>query len=236
MEVHHHAHTPRRKWTHYFWEFLMLFLAVTLGFLVENQREHYVEHKREGKFMFSLTEDLKQDVMYWDVGIKSWQIIYNNVDTLCTYVEPPFQPVNAERAYLFARRMKYFEEFIYNDKTIEQLRSAGNYRLVRKQGVVNNLNAYDNLITDRFRKIEEDARELNKSLCSLQSDLFIFKKSQQEQGGKFPVANRQDLLARYYNELLRYRSIADRLLREHKFFKGKAEELIKLIEEKYHFH
>ena len=25
MEVHHHAHTDRKKWTHYFWEFLMLF-------------------------------------------------------------------------------------------------------------------------------------------------------------------------------------------------------------------
>ena len=33
MEVHHHSHPStssghRKKWTHYFWEFLMLFLAV----------------------------------------------------------------------------------------------------------------------------------------------------------------------------------------------------------------
>jgi len=28
MEVHHHSHTTRCKWTHYFWEFLMLFLSV----------------------------------------------------------------------------------------------------------------------------------------------------------------------------------------------------------------
>jgi hypothetical protein len=47
MEVHHHPHLAsgethtadpdrhrgRKKWTHYFWEFLMLFLAVTLGLL-----------------------------------------------------------------------------------------------------------------------------------------------------------------------------------------------------------
>ena len=46
MEVHAHSHTPGKKWTHYFWEFLMLFLAVFCGFLAENQREHYVEHKR----------------------------------------------------------------------------------------------------------------------------------------------------------------------------------------------
>ena len=34
MEVHAHSHTPQKeKWTHYFWEFLMLFLAVFCGFL-----------------------------------------------------------------------------------------------------------------------------------------------------------------------------------------------------------
>jgi len=43
MEVHAHTHTARKKWTHYFWEFLMLFLAVFCGFLAENQREHMIE-------------------------------------------------------------------------------------------------------------------------------------------------------------------------------------------------
>jgi len=42
MEVHQHAHTPRKKWTHYFWEFLMLFLAVFCGFLAEYKLEHTI--------------------------------------------------------------------------------------------------------------------------------------------------------------------------------------------------
>jgi hypothetical protein len=55
MEVHQHSHTVpiaigRKKWTHYFWEFLMLFLAVTLGFFVENQREHYIEDQRAKQY------------------------------------------------------------------------------------------------------------------------------------------------------------------------------------------
>lgn len=33
MEVHAHTHTQRKKWTHYYWEFLMLFPAVFGGFL-----------------------------------------------------------------------------------------------------------------------------------------------------------------------------------------------------------
>lgn len=54
MEVHHHSHTARKKFTHYLWEFLMLFLAVFCGFLAENIREHRVEHAREAQFIKSL--------------------------------------------------------------------------------------------------------------------------------------------------------------------------------------
>jgi hypothetical protein len=61
MEVHHHSHHGKKKWTEYFWEFLMLFLAVTLGFFVENQREHFVEQTRAKQFAASLFEDLRAD-------------------------------------------------------------------------------------------------------------------------------------------------------------------------------
>ncbi len=44
MEVHAHSSpapggAPGEKWTHYFWEFLMLFLAVFCGFLAAYQLE-----------------------------------------------------------------------------------------------------------------------------------------------------------------------------------------------------
>jgi hypothetical protein len=62
MEVHHHTHAHAKKnWKTSLWEFLMLFLAVTAGFLVENLREHYIELKREEVFIKSFVEDLKQD-------------------------------------------------------------------------------------------------------------------------------------------------------------------------------
>src|SRR5678815_3010349 len=61
MEVHAHTHTPRKKWTHYLWEFFMLFLAVTAGFFVENQREHIVENKRGMQYIRSFVEDLRID-------------------------------------------------------------------------------------------------------------------------------------------------------------------------------
>lgn len=61
MEVHAHSHTPRKKWTHYFWEFFMLFLAVTLSFFVENRREHYIEHQRAKVYAKSMVKNLQTD-------------------------------------------------------------------------------------------------------------------------------------------------------------------------------
>jgi hypothetical protein len=56
MEVHTHSHTAPKKWTHYLWEFLMLFLAVFCGFLAENIREQSVERHRENQFIQSFIE------------------------------------------------------------------------------------------------------------------------------------------------------------------------------------
>ena len=49
MEVAHHPdlHHKPKPWKEYFLEFLMIFLAVSMGFLAESLREHIVEKKRE---------------------------------------------------------------------------------------------------------------------------------------------------------------------------------------------
>src|SRR5690242_1494579 len=48
MEVHKHPHHSmhKKKWSEYLLEFFMLFLAVFLGFVAENIREHSVEYDR----------------------------------------------------------------------------------------------------------------------------------------------------------------------------------------------
>jgi hypothetical protein len=73
MESHaHHIHkAPGQGWKHYFFEFLMLFLAVFAGFLAENQREHIVEHQREKKFARRLLSDLRQDSIFFEIRIKA---------------------------------------------------------------------------------------------------------------------------------------------------------------------
>src|SRR6185312_1722631 len=94
MEVHAHTHTDpahggtsRKKFTHYLWEFLMLFLAVFCGFLAENLREHTVEHRRAEQFAGSLLADLKADtaalktvIDYGDKKIKAIDTLFSQIE------------------------------------------------------------------------------------------------------------------------------------------------------------
>ena len=63
MEVHHHTHPAHGKktWKDYFWEFLMLFLAVFCGFLAEYQLEHKIERERAGELAKNFYDELKND-------------------------------------------------------------------------------------------------------------------------------------------------------------------------------
>jgi hypothetical protein len=84
METHaHHLHkAPGEKARHYFFEFLMLFLAITLGFFVENKREQYTEHHREKQYMQSLVKDLEQDISNIDSFIANKEIKNQIADSL----------------------------------------------------------------------------------------------------------------------------------------------------------
>ena len=61
MEVHHHPHVEKKGLKEYFLEFLMIFLAVTLGFFAENIREHFVDKTHEKEYIHSFYEDLSND-------------------------------------------------------------------------------------------------------------------------------------------------------------------------------
>src|ERR1700712_405235 len=61
MEVHHHPKVEKKNFKEYFLEFLMIFLAVTLGFFAENIRENIANHEREISYMHGIVNDLKAD-------------------------------------------------------------------------------------------------------------------------------------------------------------------------------
>src|SRR4030095_4856176 len=87
MEVHHPLHVHHsKKWKDYLFEFFMLFLAVTAGFLMENQREHYVEQLRVKQYAKSLVSDLKKDTAMINDELRQLKFTIRQIDSLSAYV------------------------------------------------------------------------------------------------------------------------------------------------------
>ena len=149
MEVHAHTHTPRKKWTHYFWEFLMLFLAVTLGFLVENQREHYVEHKRAGVLISSLIRDLQKDtsVINWltDFRMQKRKL---RLQTFYTLLNTDPDKINKKEFYRNFYDICEWYPFSQATGTINQLKNAGYLRYFSDNQLLNHISEYEFFIQD----------------------------------------------------------------------------------------
>ena len=172
MEVHHHAHTERKKWTHYLWEFLMLFLAVFCGFLAENQREHMVEHRREKQYMKSLLEDLQNDIADLKFDTAFWNMQFKRIDILRTEIRKPLEKRNKVLVYRYAGYMRSYESFVYHDRTIVQLKNGGNFRLIRNTTIAESLIEYDVTVSNRLKEMETMSNDLYKDLHYLQNKLF----------------------------------------------------------------
>jgi hypothetical protein len=143
MEVHSHAHTERKKWFHYIWEFIMLFLAVSLGFFAENQREHYVEYQREKQYMQSMIEDLVSDTAQFGFNRRTRIRRLEMIDSMIHLLSRPDCKNYTNAIYYFGRSISPPVDIFPNDRTIQQLKTAGGLRLIRKLDVSNNIMAYD---------------------------------------------------------------------------------------------
>jgi hypothetical protein len=152
MEVHQHAHTPRKKWTHYFWEFFMLFLAVFCGFLAEYALEHKIETNREKQYVRSMVEDLKLDTAALNRIIELRTKRIEMLDSFSLLLNETGKSTNLSDLYYYSIRITRIAnlQFIYNDRTIQQLKNSGSLRLIRSNAVSDSIILYES----RVRRLE----------------------------------------------------------------------------------
>lgn len=156
MEVHHHAHREGKKsWKSYFWEFLMLFLAVFCGFLAEYLLEHRIEKEREKQFISSIASDLKDDTLSITKHIESIKTGIVLFDSLSVLLETPGSAKkNGEAIYYTSRLGVRLSPLVNNNRTIDQLKNSGGFRLIKKQETSNRIMKYYSGFPE-LRMIEE---------------------------------------------------------------------------------
>jgi hypothetical protein len=171
MEVHAHSHTARKKWTHYFWEFIMLFLAVFCGFLAEYQLEHKIEKAREKQYIKSFVEDLEADTADFNQSIVNQDDYLNIADSLIILLNSSEKNRYANDIYFFLRKIHRSSQFNVNDRTIIQLRNAGGMRLVTNKSVSDSMIDYYKIV-DNIKFVYEEQTSFKRSLRPFFSELL----------------------------------------------------------------
>jgi hypothetical protein len=243
MEVHAHTHTPRKKWTHYLWEFFMLFLAVTAGFFVENQREHMVEHRREKDFMISLVNDLESDTAQFSrIKVYRLERLRNIDSTIIFFLDHPGVSVPAA-GYVFASTLFGHLSFYQNSGTLDQLKTSEGLRLIRQRDVVDSIQSYDqqikrialrdiyetNFMIDQNKVLQKlfNGREL----LQLYADTMYNRKPPEPFA---PVKLEEQYANEYLNSLKTFRRLVALDMDLQASIKMKAARLIDLINKEYH--
>jgi hypothetical protein len=148
MEVHAHTHTARKKWTHYFWEFLMLFLAVFCGFMAENIREHKIEQHRANEFARSLVQDLQNDTDAIAIQRRSATIYISVVDSLLQLSKTPLEGRQASEFSFYTRFTYWTVPVSWNRNTFEQIKNSGSLRYFKNGQLLKKMLEYDGIVND----------------------------------------------------------------------------------------
>lgn len=191
MEVHAHTHTARKKWTHYFWEFLMLFLAVFCGFLAEYQLEHKIERDRENKFIQTYIEDLKSDTAAIRQNILYRQNKMKAMDSFLILLNSQQIKGHENEFYYFGRTFVRGLRFQSNDRTITQLKNSGSLRLIQNEQAADSMISYEKLV-DYINYSQEDDRMERREADPLLSHIFnpfVFEKMVTIEGINRPLDN-----------------------------------------------
>ncbi len=150
MEVHKHPHhvTHKKKWGEYLLEFIMLFLAVFLGFVAENIREHVVENDRAKEFAISLVQDLQNDTTSINVQVKTGKIYIAITDSILNLSNSRLEGRNAAKFSFYTRFMYWTSPLSWNRVTFEQIKNSGSLRYFKNYQLLEKLTKYNELVNE----------------------------------------------------------------------------------------
>ena len=246
MEVHHHAHHGHEKknWKSYFWEFLMLFLAVFCGYLAESYHTHSINKDIEKRNMELVVDNLKDDVEKLKSNIRYQEQKVKILDTLISFRHiKNTDTLNSQTfGYLFSKSI-YNPVFISNTAAIDQMKSSGSLRLVKSKEVLEGIFQYvsmNNLLaTDRDRLnhgddlwVENASAFLDMQNVARSREVSFLENSPLKYQND--LSSNQQSIHQFFNRAIIRKSILEVLLIPRMSAQQKnAEELIELLQKEY---
>ena len=191
MEVHHHSHHPK-KWKEYVSEFLMLFFAVFLGFMSEYYLEYKAERHKEHDYLVSMIEDLKADTAEITIKNIAMDQVKRSGDQITNLVyktkwsDEDIDSIYLNSIYITSRVVG----LNFTTGTIDQLKNAGGFRLIRNQQIVKKISQYEQY-KNTIKLQQEALFEKWNSVHNIQNSLIHFKVFGLDDTNAVPLYNKE---------------------------------------------
>jgi hypothetical protein len=173
MDFHYnnHLHSDNKSKIHFF-EFMMIFFAVILGFVAENARENYVNKKKEKVIAQSLYEDLKADTSIIQKNYKEKAWIELKFDSVQNILESGDLYEKNEFIYYVERYLSFNTIITSQDATFQDLKSSGNFKYIKEVNLYKKISNYYTLFK-RYEDIYGTNSSVDKNeLSQMESKLF----------------------------------------------------------------
>jgi hypothetical protein len=241
MEVHVRPQENKNlKIKLFLYEFFIIFLAVSLSFIVENIRERYIEHHQEVQYVNSLINDIKLDTLQLTMVMKANKNNIRGIDTLLRKLEIPNSQKIVNHLYYYSfRYLNSLDNFTHTDRTISQLKNAGGLRLIQSKAASDSIIAYYGSVQNV---------ELNGDYCfkvfydlsKQQKELFDFKIIRTGVIHHLLTNSSLKLLSNdprkidlYYNEVLYYGGTLNSYRNTTQMLKKQATNLLETLKKEY---
>ena len=157
MEVHHPHHpTHKKNWKEYITEFIMLFAAVSLGFLAENFREQYIEKERAHELISRFSVDVTNNVYFLDSLLTFNHNMEYQMDTAMLELYKSTDEFDLN--FFYANVKPAFPRFLSKNDTYEQMKSSGSLRYIKDEELLNMMIDYTNETEGtEYRSKEQEA-------------------------------------------------------------------------------
>jgi hypothetical protein len=223
----------------------MLFLAVFLGFIAENIREHQVEKERGREYVKSFQEDLCKDTAILRLNVERLKRISIAGDSLIKIIQQNRIQLPEDLKKLYDYNLTSLAGFTstgLTDRTSVQLKNSGGMRLITGKKIIDAIIDYWAGV-DQLAKVESIAQEMR--LHAREKSYLIFDNRyyiDSSINGKRVISDQAQLMIKENLVLTEFGNrvahIKNLLKGTYMIFlnnqKAKADTLIKIIDEEYH--
>jgi hypothetical protein len=189
MEVHHHPdlHHKKKNFKEYFLEFLMIFLAVTMGFFAENIREKLSNHSKEKEYISNVKKDLAADTASLNDFLPNLISRVNQTDTLIKILKTYGTTNRGSDMYYLARLTTKLRSFTANNTTVTEMEHSGNFSLITKEPVLKGLIKMQKIVEAYkvLTSLDEQESEMSYPLLGNLFDASVF--NTMESGSHFLI-------------------------------------------------